>query len=135
MEMNKSILCTIDFSDSSKDVLKYAVALAKQQNNDITILYAYRLLNSHNGEVVDMRKKIEENARLNFALLEKEILANSGVSYSFKIEVGFVANRVKEFTKKNGVSFLVMGKKMNSANEDSFDELSNNIHVPLVIVP
>jgi hypothetical protein len=88
-----------------------------------------------NGEAVEIRKKIEEEARQNFAVLEKEVLAGSGVSYDFKVEVGFVSIRVKEYAKKNGVSFLVMGKKMNGTSKESFDELAANIQVPLVIVP
>jgi K+-sensing histidine kinase KdpD len=133
--MDNTILCTIDFSDSSKDVLQYAVNLSKQYNNHITVLYTYRLLNSLNGEVIDIRKKIEEQAKQNFSILEKEVLAGSGVSYDFKIEVGFVSNRVREYAKTNKVSFLVMGKKINGSSRESFDELAENIHVPLVIVP
>lgn len=133
--MNNAILCTIDFSDSSRDVLKYAVNLSKQYNSHMTVLYTYRLLNSQDGEAVDIRKKIEEQAKQDFSVLEKEILVGSGVSYDFKIEVGFVSNRVKEYAKKNGVNFLVMGKKMNGSSKESFDELAENIQVPLVIVP
>lgn len=133
--MNNSILCTIDFSDSSKDVLKYAVGLSRQLKNHLTVLFTYRLLNSQNEEAVDVRKKIEENAKNNFSVLEKDVLVDSGVSYDFKIEVGFVSNRVREYAKKNTVSFLVMGKKMNSGSKESFDELAENLQVPLVIVP
>lgn len=133
--MDKAILCTIDFSESSKDVLKYAVNLSKQFGSHITVLYTYRLLSSQNGEAVDLRKGIEERARQNFSVLEKEVLAGSGVSYDFKIEVGFVSNRVEEYAKKNGVSFLVMGKKMNGSSKESFDELAENLRVPLIIVP
>ena len=133
--MNNAILCTIDFSEASHDVVKYAVNLAKQFNCHITVLYAYRLLYSQNDEAVELRKKMEEKARELFAVLEKEVLAGSGISYDFKMEVGFVSNRVREYAKKNDVSFLVMGKKMNGSKNESFDELAENIHVPLVIVP
>lgn len=133
--MNKAILCTIDFSESSKDVLKYAVDLSKQFGSHITVLYTYRLLSSQNGEAVDLRKRTEEKAKQIFSMLEKEVLAGSGVSYDFKIEVGFVSNRVEEYAKKNGVSFLVMGKKMNGSSKESFDELAENLRVPLIIVP
>lgn len=133
--MNQAILCTIDFSDASKDVLKYAVDLSKQMKNHLTVLYAYRLLNSHNGEVMEARKKIEDNAKQKFSSLEKEILKGSGVPYDFKIEVGFVSNRVREYAKNTHVNFLVMGNKMNASSKESFDELAENLHVPLVIVP
>jgi hypothetical protein len=133
--MDNIILCTIDFSEPSRDVLKYAVKLSKQFNSHITVLYTYRLLNSYNGEAVEIRRKLEEQARQNFSILENEVLVGSGVSYDFKIEVGFVSNRVKEYAKKNGIVFLVMGKKMNGSSKESFDELAENIQVPLVIVP
>jgi hypothetical protein len=92
-------------------------------------------LNSENGEAVDLRKKIEGNARQNFSSLESEILADSKVPYEFKIEVGFVSNRVKHYANKNEVSFVVMGNKINATNMETFDELAGSIQVPLVIVP
>jgi len=132
--MDNTILCAIDFSEPSKEVLKYAVNLSKQFRSHITVLYTYRLLHSK-GEAVEIRNKMEDQAKRNFAALEKEVLEGSGVSYDFKIEVGFVSNRVKEYTKKNGVNFLVMGNEMNGSSKESFDELAENIQVPLIIVP
>jgi nucleotide-binding universal stress UspA family protein len=133
--MDTAILCTIDFSESSKDVLQYAVNLSKQLKCHIRVLYTYRLLSASGDEAVDMRKKTEEQAKLNFSVLEKEVLTGSGISYDFKIEVGFVSNRVREYAKNNNVSFLVMGKGMNGTSKESFDELAANLQVPLVIVP
>lgn len=133
--MTNGILCTVDFSESSKNALRWSVSLAKLLKTRLTILYTYRLLNSHNGEAVEFRKKTEDDARQKFSFFEKEILEGCGVRYEFKIEVGFISNRVKDHAKKNGVSFLVMGNKMSSTNKESFDELAENIQVPLVIVP
>lgn len=133
--MNKEIICTIDFSDSSKEALKWSVSLAALLKSHLTILYTYRLLNSYNGEAVQIKKKIEENAFQNFAALKKDILEGHDISYDFKVEVGFVSNRVKHYANKHGVSFLVMGNKMNASNKESFDELAENLQVPLVIVP
>jgi hypothetical protein len=133
--MTKGIICTTDFSESSKDALKWSVSLAQLLNTRLTILYTYRLLNSHNGEALELRKEIEESANRNFSSLERDILTGKGISYDFKIEVGFVSNRVKHYAKKDGVSFVVMGKRMNSTNKESFDELAESLQVPLVIVP
>jgi nucleotide-binding universal stress UspA family protein len=133
--MTKGILCTIDFSESSKEALKWAVSLAKLLNTELTILYTYRLLNSHNGEITELKKKIEENAVRNFSSIEKEVLSDEAIQYTFKVEVGFISNRVKDHARKNGASFIVMGNKMNSGNKESFDELAESIQVPLVIVP
>jgi nucleotide-binding universal stress UspA family protein len=134
-DMTKGILCSIDFSESSKDALRWSVSLASLLKTNLIVLYTYRLVNSDNGEAVELKKRIEANAMSNFALLEKEILTNKGVNYAFKVEVGFVSNRVKDYARRNGVSFLVMGNKMNINNKESFDELAENVQVPLVIVP
>lgn len=134
-QMMKGIICTVDFSESSKEALKWSVSLAKLLDTSITVLYTYRLLNSANGEATELRKRIEETARKNFATMEQEILSECGVPYQFKVEVGFVSNRVADYVKKSGVSFLVMGKEMNATNKESFDELAQSIQVPLVIVP
>jgi nucleotide-binding universal stress UspA family protein len=133
--MDKGILCTIDFSDSSKDALRWSVSLAKVLKTHLTVLYTYRLLNPGSGEVQELKKRLEEDARRDFAALEEEVLKGKGVKYQFKVEVGFVSNRVKEYAKKNDPSFIVMANKMHSGTEDSFDELSEKTQVPLVIVP
>ncbi len=133
--MNKEIICTIDFSESSKAALKWSVSLAALLKSHLTILYTYRLVNSHNGEVIEIKRKMEENAFRNFSLFKKDVLDGNDISYDFKVEVGFLSNRVKHYAEKNGVSFLVMGNKMTSSNKESFDELAENLQVPLVIVP
>ncbi len=133
--MNKEIICTIDFSESSKAALKWSVSLAALLKSHLTILYTYRLVNSHHGEVIEIKRKIEENAFRNFSLFKKDVLDGNDISYDFKVEVGFLSNRVKHYAEKNGVSFLVMGNKMTSSNKESFDELAENLQVPLVIVP
>jgi hypothetical protein len=133
--MTKGIICTIDFSESSKDALRWSVSLAKLMKTHLTVLYTYRLFNSSNGEVLDLRRGIETNAIKKFSALEQEVLVGSGVPYEFKVEVGFVSNRVRHYTKKDEVSFVVMGNKMNAANKETFDELAESIQVPLVIVP
>jgi hypothetical protein len=86
-------------------------------------------------EVVQIRKKLENDAIKIFSAWEKELLKGSGVSYDFKTEVGFVSDRIEEHTKHNPVSFLVIGKNSNTNNKESFDELVKHIDIPLVIVP
>lgn len=134
-DLTKRILCTIDFTESSKDALSMAVLLAGLLKTHLTILYTYRLMNFHNGEAIEWKNKIEENAYRNFAILENELLRNKGVRYDFKVEVGFISNRVRSYSKKNGISFLVMDNKVNASNKESLDELAAELQVPLVIVP
>jgi nucleotide-binding universal stress UspA family protein len=131
--MALEILCTTDFSDSSHDALRWSIELSRKLGAHLTILHAYRLL-KHDGEVVKMKRIIEEEATRNFGVWEKELLADAGISFDFKTEVGFVADRVKEYIRKHNVSFLVMGKNA-TGNKENFDEMVKHLQVPLVIVP
>lgn len=132
--MTKGILCAIDFSKASVEALRWSVALARELKTDLTILYTYRL-NRINGEAVALKKSIEEEAHRKFALVEKEILQGREVEYQFKTEVGFVADRVEMHLKKNPVGIVVMDKHMGALNRENFEELVEQIHVPLVLVP
>ncbi len=134
-DLKKEIICTVDFSESSKEALKWSVSLATLLRSHLTILFTYRLMNSHDEEAVETKKKIEEAAFQKFIALKKDVLEGHDISYDFKVEVGFVSNRVKHYAIKHGVSFLVMGNKMNSINKESFDELAESLQVPLVIIP
>jgi nucleotide-binding universal stress UspA family protein len=132
--MTNDILCPIDFSDSSKVAMKWSINLAKMLNAHLSILYTYRLI-KQDGEVIDLKRKIEEEASKNFGVLEKELLAGTGITYNFKTEVGFVDDRIEDHARKNKISFLVMGKGMSLRNKETFDDLVEHLQVPLVIVP
>ncbi|HTH57224.1 MAG TPA: universal stress protein [Cyclobacteriaceae bacterium] len=133
--MKKGILCVVDFSESSKEALRWAIQLAQELNSHLTVLYTYRFLPPYEGEALDMKRKIEDEASKKFADLEKEMLLNRGISYTVKTEVGFIADRAKEHAKKNTADLLVVGNKMSSVYKQSIDELVAHIHMPVVIVP
>lgn len=82
-----------------------------------------------------MKKVIEQEAQQKFRTLEKNYLTNQGIAYDFKIEVGFISDRIEDHAKKNDLSFLVMDKTMKGNSNESLDELANHIHVPMLLVP
>ncbi len=131
----KTILCTIDFSQSTRHSLEWAVSLTRQMRAHLTVLYTYRLIQPRSGEIVHLKKAIEQEARQKFDALEKEYLMDKGISYDFKIEVGFVTDRIEDRVKKNSLDFVVMDKTMRSNSNESFDELMEHIHVPMLLVP
>lgn len=133
--MTNSILCTIDLSESSKPAVRWAVTMAQQMKTHLTILYTYRLLQYRNGEALQLKRKMEDEARQIFLLLETELLAGKGISYDFKTEIGFVTDRIEDHAKKNTLSFLVMNKHANDAGKETIDELMEHIHVPVLLVP
>lgn len=135
MNMSKGILCTVDFSDSSEDTVKWAVSLAKELNCSLTILYTYRLTKKNDEDVVAYKKKMEQQAIEKFKRWESLFLKSSGVRYTLKVEIGFMTDRVEDHTRKNAVSFLVMDKRMSSDNRETFNDLVEHMNVPVVIVP
>jgi nucleotide-binding universal stress UspA family protein len=132
--MGNEILCTIDFTESSREALKMAAQMAKELQARLTILFAYRLY-KYNGEAVARKREIEKEAAEKFAALEKELLLNAGIKYEFRTEVGFVDDRIELHARQNNLSFLVMGKSMRLNTKESFDSLVSQLQVPLVIVP
>jgi hypothetical protein len=130
-----SVLCTIDFSRSSREALQWAIQLAKQLNAHVTVLYTYRLIQNRSGEALQLKRDIEASASYQFGLLEKEILEGSGISYDFKVEIGFMADRIEDYAKKNALNFLITNKNIHNGGRESFDELIEHIRVPLLVVP
>ena len=134
-QSESSILCTIDFSKSSREALQWAVQLAKQFGAHLTILYTYRLIHHRSGEALQLKKDIESSASHQFELLEKELLLDAGISYDFKVEIGFIADRVEDYAKRNTLNFLVTNKNIHNSGKEFFDELMQHIQVPMLVVP
>ena len=132
--MTSGILCATDFSSSSTDALKWSIGLAQKLHCHLTLLHTFRLY-KHNGEAVALKKEMEREALDKFKVLEHELLTSAGIPYDFKSEVGFMAHRVGDHTKRNEIGFLVIGKSMTVHNREAFDELVDALKVPLVIVP
>jgi len=78
---------------------------------------------------------MEHEARQKFELLEKDFLQNSGIVYDFKVEVGFISDRIEDRAKNNALDFVVMDKTMRSNSNESLEELLEHIHVPMLLVP
>ncbi len=131
----KVILCTIDFSQSTRQSIAWAVSMALQLRAHVSILYTYRLNQARSGEVVAMKKIIEQEALQKFHELEKACLVNSGVSYDFSIEVGFVSDRIEDHARRNSLDFLIIDRAMKTNSNESFEELMEHIHVPMLVVP
>lgn len=131
----KTILCTIDFSKSTRHSLEWAVAMAHHLRAHLSILYTYRLIQARSSEIFNQKKTIEQEALKKFEILEKQCLLEQGISYDFQIEVGFVSDRIEDHAKKNHINFVIMDKTMRSNSNESFDDLVEHIHVPMLLVP
>jgi len=131
----KTILCTIDFSDSTNQSIEWGIAMARQLGAHLTFLYTYRLIQSDSDELMKLKRNKEEDARKNFAKLEKQYLLGNEISYDFQIEIGFVSDRIEDHAKKNNLIFVVMDKNFKAKNHETLEELIEHIHVPMLLVP
>ena len=132
----KTILCTIDFSLSTRHSLEWAISIARHLRAHLSILYTYRLIQPRSGEIFNQKKVIEQEAKQKFEAIEKELLLDQGISYDFKVEVGFISDRIEDRAKRNSVDFVVIDKQMRTIiTQESFQELMEHIHVPMLLVP
>lgn len=130
-----NILCVIDFSEGSRQALHWAASLASEYGAKLTILYSYRLNRQLGDNVFEWKKKREADIVSKFQVYESDILKDTAVNYEFKMEVGFVTDRVEEFTRKNQVSLLVIDKSVCVLNRDALDELLEQMTIPVMITP
>ena len=131
-----SILSIIDFSESSKDVLKWSIAMAERLNVHLTILHPYRLNQLDKKEdMVGVKKKLDLDAAKNFELLTGGLLKNKKVSFDFRAEVGFIQDRVQDYARRNNILFLVIGFNLATGNKEILEEVVKEIEAPLVVVP
>lgn len=135
--MNRlSILCIIDFSESSTKALVWATGIAADLSAHLIIVHPHRLNQLvKNEDRVLAKKKMDIEATKNFEEIATKLFKNSSVSYDFQSEVGFIQDRVKEYIRKNNILLVAMGKKLMTANKETVDELMEQIDVPLVIIP
>ncbi len=135
----KAILCALDFSATSHNVVRAALELADRKKERLVILYAYRLLQPAGADVASYRKSVEEQARTEFSELVAKLKMNGDVTYEFRAEIGFLSDRVEIFMRNNEVDLIVMGQHLvNTIHEHkglSFEAFLNDSKVPVLVVP
>lgn len=82
-----------------------------------------------------VKKAIEEKARQRFSPIEKECLSGKGVSYDFKIEVGFISDRIEYHSRQKKLNLIIMDKQVRGNNNENLEELMEHVDVPLLLVP
>lgn len=137
---NKTILCAIDFSESSIQALKWTLTMAQLTQAKVTVLFCYRLIAAvDEEETQDLKKNMEDEAFKKFTEIEKKIINGHAVSYRFVTEVGFFSFRIEMFIRKSPVGLLVMGTSIVQNFDEykslSFEQFLKNSKVPVVIVP
>jgi nucleotide-binding universal stress UspA family protein len=131
-----TILCLIDFSESSRKSVEWAMGMAKKLEADLTVVYPYRLdVAGKREDVVQGKKDRDTKAVRDFEKMTKDILKDDETKCEFFSEVGFIPDRVEEHVRKRNVLFVVMMKDFALPQKEVFTELLERIQVPLVVIP
>ncbi|MEO8474657.1 MAG: universal stress protein [Chryseolinea sp.] len=130
-----SILCVVDFSEGTREALMWAVFFSTEYGARLTILYSYRLTRGLEEDVFEWKKRREQDIGDKFLAYETELLLGTSLNYEFKMEVGFVVDRIEEFTRRNRVSFIIIDKPICVSNRQAFDDLLEQMTVPVMIAP
>jgi len=135
----KSIVCALDFSESSDKALEVASALARQHKAHLSILFSYRLLPAElSDEASTLKNRIVTEAREKFVALEKKYGLPGTVEYEFKTEIGFLADRVESFARKKNVDLVVLSEEqahtMNDQRGRDLKEILEELNIQHLII-
>jgi nucleotide-binding universal stress UspA family protein len=135
-ELAPSVLVLTDFSDASKEALRWAGHLATFHHANLRVIYPYRLTQlSGSDNLVQLKRNIEIEAKNNFSKMADVIFKGEEFQYDFKAEVGFINDRVYSYTKKSEILVVVLSKRMASTNREALNELLDHLRAPLLVVP
>lgn len=142
--MNR-ILVPCDFSDTSKNALNYAVALAKNLSANMMLLHVAQLpvMNSEFGLTsYAIPNNNEENKALLEELATKIKQENSSITeITCHAEIGNATDVIIEYSRNYDVTFTVMGisghgnKLMKALLGSTAVHVSKETATPLIIVP
>ena len=135
----KTILCAIDFSESSIQALRWTLKEAKLIDARVTILFCYRLISDQSKSVLDLKRLIELDANQKFRKIEAEIVHGNGPAYQFITEVGFFSSRIASLIENTPVCMVVIGNSIieffNDNHNPSFETFLMTSLIPVVILP
>jgi hypothetical protein len=136
----RPILCVIDLTDKSVQVLEVAARMAYAYKSHLTVLFPYRLIDyGYKGEISKLKLKLEQEAKDKFQSLASHIHLLDQISYEFQPEIGFPADRISSFIRRNKIDSIVISQRqanlMNEVNNMTLQNLITNSKLPFTIVP
>ena len=139
------LLVPIDFSDSSKKALEYAVHIQKKANAEITALHVASTPPKKGTKLVQKMQEVakeEDRKIINDKMakfLEGEQISDDGVKHPL-IRYGDPAKQIVNVSIQEEFDFVVMGTKGGSRIAENF--LGNNTYralklamIPMIVVP
>ncbi|RAW02388.1 universal stress protein [Pseudochryseolinea flava] len=136
----RTILCVIDLTEPTLQVLRFAADLAKAQKAYLSILFPYRLITQGNhADASKLRANLEQQAFTNFGAFKNNIPALDSIPFEFKPEIGFAGYIIGSFVRRHDVAMVIIGqdqaRTINDSNGMSLEHLIENLKVPVTIIP
>lgn len=135
----KAILCALDFSEASENVIQEAFKLAAKKKTNLIVLFTYRLLQRKGESLAEYRKGVEAKAKTDFEALLANIKNRIEVPFEFITEIGFLSDRIEFYIRRNKVEAVILCEKLaesiNEQQEQSLESLITSLKIPVVIIP
>ena len=137
---NKTILCAIDFSESSLSAIHWTLETAQLTGAKVTVLFCYRLIpTADHKESLELKRNSEEAAKMKFNEIEKSLVHGRPLSCQFICQIGFFPFLIDMQLRNAAIGLLVMGKSIVQSFTDykslSFEQFLKDTKVPVVVVP
>lgn len=143
MKIN-NILVPIDFSDCSRDALRYAIELAQRINAQLHLIHSYYIPvpATDIGVVADNRDRLDQEQVIRDAwvALAQEVPELGRINYTHETRMGFLTNVVKTAMEKRSYELIIMGTKGCTNRLDYFMgsntyNVARDVNIPVLVVP
>ena len=141
MKELKTILVPVDFSDNSREALKYAIDFLGQSGGQITLLYGYKVYSS-SGMFISVEKLMKEDAEREMDILMRHFREKlpENISLDNRIIRGEPVDTIVAVAKEDQFDLVIMGTKGAGGIEEVFigsttGTVIKRIDVPLIAIP
>jgi len=142
--MITKILVPTDFSETDRQALNYAIALAKKTNSALEVFHVkHPIIVDANMPVMTYQTFAEEeekNMQDNFRKLQNGILKDSGLKYSFASTTGFASDDICRRASDENFDLVLMGTKGRHEFDDiligsTTASVVSKSNVPVFVIP
>ena len=141
--MFKSIICPVDFSESSVNALAFALDIAQSNQSELVVLYTYRLISGSNDKPVSnkitLKKEQEEIANRRIEELKAQFPEIAKVKHTILSEVGFISDRLAMAIDKYNADLIVLTENIKQRLQERWEVNNENalarFHCPVLLIP
>ena len=135
----KPILCVVDLKEPCRKVLEVAASIASKCHTHLIVLFSYRLINlGAENDLSTVKFTMDNKAKNKFNDFNQYLLQNK-IAYEFQSEIGFSADRISSYAKRNSIGMVIIGESQAyDINEDTsftLREFITDMKLPFLIVP